>query len=586
MVKKGDTLIEVCIAIGIFSLIAIGVAAVMSSGTAGSQTALETTLAREEIDAQADALRFVHESYMNAKNSSSDPANDPYYKIWKAITTGDGNGDANALAPDDSITQYNPNSCKALYDSDSSDSIFKQNAFVLNTKELDNPSNALVSSKNSGGKFNEATTYPRLIFDDNSNNLSSAEGLYVIAVKDSGTDMVVKGDRPTSTTAFYDFYIRSCWYGTDADRPTSISTVIRLYDPPASEASPPADDSYIIINYRNTDNPPAPDFNYSEISVEKGNPKVLEDPRTLTKTAKYRFRGWNVNHENTTCDFSELKNTYGAGELFKVPDTFVGKCSILLDADWNTAPFNVTFNSNGGDFDDFTSGTKSESCAAFQPCEENYTIPDKYFDMAKSGFMFQGWSEDPNTDAQYTAGNKQIGQLKGDVNLYAVWGEQNEKITIKADWTSNTDYDSNMELSEPGSDRYIYAYYGTDNINVTYNGQTYSLVTGHGDGHGNGWSGSNNIKYEQFTINTLGGKNYYYSIRRYSTRLSNNTIEYGGNVGNDITIKLTGNYLGTRTFYSKDKPNSSNCNYWNVFAYKNGRIIYRNTCSSSMEYGY
>ena len=53
MVKKGDTLVEVTLAIGIFSMIAIAVASVMSGGTASAQLALETTLAREEIDTQA-----------------------------------------------------------------------------------------------------------------------------------------------------------------------------------------------------------------------------------------------------------------------------------------------------------------------------------------------------------------------------------------------------------------------------------------------------------------------------------------------------------------------------------------------------
>ena len=63
MVKKGDTLIEVLLAVGIFSMIAISVVAVMSGGTSSAQTALETTLTREEIDAQAEALRYIHDSY-------------------------------------------------------------------------------------------------------------------------------------------------------------------------------------------------------------------------------------------------------------------------------------------------------------------------------------------------------------------------------------------------------------------------------------------------------------------------------------------------------------------------------------------
>jgi type II secretory pathway pseudopilin PulG len=68
MVKRGDTLIEVTLAVGIFSMIAVAVVATMSSGTTNAQTALETTLARAEIDAQAEALRFIQTSASANKN--------------------------------------------------------------------------------------------------------------------------------------------------------------------------------------------------------------------------------------------------------------------------------------------------------------------------------------------------------------------------------------------------------------------------------------------------------------------------------------------------------------------------------------
>ena len=84
MVKKGDTLIEVLLAVGIFSMIAISVVAVMSGGTSEAQLALETTLTREEIDAQAEALRYIHDSYISDKNSEN--SNLPTVNLWKRIT--------------------------------------------------------------------------------------------------------------------------------------------------------------------------------------------------------------------------------------------------------------------------------------------------------------------------------------------------------------------------------------------------------------------------------------------------------------------------------------------------------------------
>ena len=61
-VKFGDTLIEVTLAIGIFSLIAVGVVSVVSGSTSRAQVALEQTLTREEIVKQVLRTRKVKET--------------------------------------------------------------------------------------------------------------------------------------------------------------------------------------------------------------------------------------------------------------------------------------------------------------------------------------------------------------------------------------------------------------------------------------------------------------------------------------------------------------------------------------------
>lgn len=253
--KRGDTLIEVTIAIGIFSMIAIAVAAVMSSGTAGSQSALETTITREEINAQAEALRFIQSSYILArsnKDATSDPDNNPYRDLWRSITSHAISGDS--ISTD--ITQYAPSTCDELYNPSPLPgdpiTIFQQNAFILDIKKLSTGQGAYVYSNDPSyaSIFTPTTTYPRLVFGTSNNNDSNdslisttvrdtlfrAEGIYIIAVKDDNSTQIVNNDRTnasdtTATAAFYDFYIRTCWYGTDATRPSTISTLIRLYDP-------------------------------------------------------------------------------------------------------------------------------------------------------------------------------------------------------------------------------------------------------------------------------------------------------------------------------------------------------------------
>ncbi len=254
--KKGDTLIEVTMAIGIFSMIAIAVVAIMNSGTSGTQTALETTLAREEIDAQAEALRFIQASYISDKDSivEDDDTENRFQKLWEAITE-------LAVDPDGAYTNYAPNTCEEAYSGDVFD-----HAFIINTRQLGNfttvkdgtnGDSVLLTTAATchGGEacLQTASTYPRLVFQQKSSNTEEssvlvgpsssqkvyqAEGIYIIAVRDSsnGTAIVDKesgGTGVVNKAAFYDFYIRTCWYGSGSNTPSTISTVIRLYDPDA-----------------------------------------------------------------------------------------------------------------------------------------------------------------------------------------------------------------------------------------------------------------------------------------------------------------------------------------------------------------
>lgn len=234
MVKKGDTLVEVTLAIGIFSLVAISIAAVMTSSMGGAQTALETTLAREEIDTQADALRYLQSAYAANKGDEKNPA----VKLWKKITEKAISLDSpqfeNNEDAQNRIIQFRPNTCDEIYNSDN---LIYNYAFVLNPRKLGDQDSYIDMPS---GKLIAPVIYPRLVYGILGNNndgsltesegltdLYHAEGIYVIAVKDSKTTTV--GNEPKST--FYDFYIRTCWYGMDSSEPTTISTLIRLNDP-------------------------------------------------------------------------------------------------------------------------------------------------------------------------------------------------------------------------------------------------------------------------------------------------------------------------------------------------------------------
>ena len=223
--KRGDTLIEVMFAVGVFSLVAIAVVSVMNGSLRSIQGALETTMTRNEIDAQAEAIRFIQSAYIAEKDLAEDKQ--VYTAAWKKIVK-------LAEANDVDIATFEPAECGELYEkTDDKSYIASQNAFVVNTRKLgvsgdsDNSDVAIITAGKSSGKFEEAGTYPRLIFGGDANTLSNtassmdltyADGIYVVGIKDTeGT--------------YYDFYIRTCWNSAGANQVSTISTVIRLYNP-------------------------------------------------------------------------------------------------------------------------------------------------------------------------------------------------------------------------------------------------------------------------------------------------------------------------------------------------------------------
>ncbi len=223
MVKRGDTLVEVALAIGIFSMVAIAVVAVMNTGMSNAQIALETTLAREEIDTQAEALRFIQASAA-AENTESGKFSILWSRIIEKalLPTELKNENPNLL---NSVYQFAPDSCDALYGDEGS--IRSQKAFFINPKKLNDDiiTDSFVSYTEASNSnfFRTAEVYPRIYYDED--NTAIAEGIFVVAVKDA-TDTKVLGHNGAGY--FYDFYIRTCWRDSGSDGPSTISTVIRL----------------------------------------------------------------------------------------------------------------------------------------------------------------------------------------------------------------------------------------------------------------------------------------------------------------------------------------------------------------------
>jgi type II secretory pathway pseudopilin PulG len=207
---RGDTMIEVLFAITIFSLVAVGGLAIMNQGTATAQRALEITLVRQEIDAQAETIRFLNSSYIAAFTpNASFAANTPAGQ-WQLMEQYITSPSASLASASNFGATVNGNRCPNPADLDG--------AFILNTRSA-----TFVDP--SGGNLGTAQTFSQAKYNG-SNQLTAAEGIWIEAVRSA----TVLGNNQ-SNTGYIDFHIRACWDSPGQDVPVTLGTIVRLYEP-------------------------------------------------------------------------------------------------------------------------------------------------------------------------------------------------------------------------------------------------------------------------------------------------------------------------------------------------------------------
>ncbi len=246
--KRGDTIIEAMFSFAIFSLVAIITVSMINLGVAASERSLELVTARNELNGQAEALRFIHSSYISELSlPRCDDAGLPagakcqqYAGIWKQIT--DRAKSSPSVVDGDEISiEYPLSSCHEVYQDDNK-LLVENNAFVINTRELFSglTSDLLIFAQPTNSPFQEAPLNARIVYSANVANgessadqisslskytrISSVEGIWVVGVKGPTTNA-------TNKPQYYDFFIETCWYGSNNPAPTSLDAVVRLYNP-------------------------------------------------------------------------------------------------------------------------------------------------------------------------------------------------------------------------------------------------------------------------------------------------------------------------------------------------------------------
>ena len=195
---RGDTLVEVLFATAVFSLVAVGCLSIMNQGAATAQRALEITLVRNEIDAQAETLRFLNASYISAFNSDPSTVYSGPASQWKTMQDFIKSHDDNVTALDCTIPP---------------------NSFILNARRA-----LYVAPTNF--KPSAAKTFSRVVYDDDilpapANVASSAEGIWI----------ETSWNWPDDDVGYIDFHIRACWDSPGQSVPVTMGTIVRLYEP-------------------------------------------------------------------------------------------------------------------------------------------------------------------------------------------------------------------------------------------------------------------------------------------------------------------------------------------------------------------
>ena len=203
--QRGDTLIEVLFAVTVFSFVVVGALTIMNQGTAASQRALEITLVRQQIDGQAEALRFMHNAYVAVYQpgvtfSTTDAETSPAEE-WYQLSTSDITAQsASAFGGSAPVCPTPP-----------------EESFIIDTQNV-----RFIDG--TGTSLRPSVTFAQLAYASDGAFVES-EGLWVEAIRSP----VNTGEQ--GNAGFIDFHIRGCWEAQGLVTPLTTGTIVRLYEP-------------------------------------------------------------------------------------------------------------------------------------------------------------------------------------------------------------------------------------------------------------------------------------------------------------------------------------------------------------------
>lgn len=429
---SGDTLVEVMFAVGVFGLVAISAISLMNRGLQNAQGALEITMARQEMDTQAESLRFIQEAY-----ASERPTTDNVYTtVWEEIADNSYTNSELLNEIPDFYSGYNGNehSCDELYER------LPQKAFIINSRQLDAPdiqdaangingkslADLIITRDTSSDTeiiFAPSATYPRLLFGatedqaDTSNlsdatatsvsydkNLYHAEGIWVTAVK-SGDGLSCGSDSGGFRPDYYDFYIRTCWDAPGGNSSTTLATTMRLQNPDG-DANCSANKeryAYTVFFDRNGGLGTMPSAKFYQ-----GEPAPLPANR-FYNTNGLVFANWNTSADQSGDSYADQAI---------VVDLAPPRQSITLYAQWKEGYYDIDFSPNSG------SGTMNSLHVRLG---STFRLPANSF--TRANYHFTSWN---------TAANKTGTTFSDKQEITRDLTNADSRITLYAQWSPDT----------------------------------------------------------------------------------------------------------------------------------------------------
>jgi prepilin-type N-terminal cleavage/methylation domain-containing protein len=182
--ERGDTLIEVLVAVSVFGVIVVGAFSLMSRGVAQMYDSMERSEVRLLLNQQTEALTYARDQYLISQSGGllTTEYDKAAERVWQGV-----------------------------------ESEFSQSSVPAVNDGCTNPDYAFYTVIDNNGYLQRSTT---VLSGVASGFPSPGNGIWMQKIDSS----------PGAKIPYKDFYIRACWVQNSSSQTQVLSTVVRLYD--------------------------------------------------------------------------------------------------------------------------------------------------------------------------------------------------------------------------------------------------------------------------------------------------------------------------------------------------------------------